>query len=434
MRINKYPGKGNRTELKNGKRFSVHEESWWARHWLLVSGTLILVLSFAAMATIWKNLQDMEAKRYREHDALARSIGETVQTFLKNRQYDYLVDNLRLLQKSPFIAKMVVTIEGRVAFESGILNDPKAFGPQPGIGARWFPYSQQIRKTLANQNGKRSEILITYSMEEFRRPKLNILAAFALVIILLVCLGGTGYRLHAIHQKLVLAEKTKVHMIYGITHDAKQDLSVIQGKMSSSLHKLQKGLNPTSLEKDMRLTMESADAIERYLNNLKDQQGLSEGRIEIMREPVQLQDSIYSAAEAFSEKMAIRNMSIQIGVLEKKRKVWADVQIVKRVLMNLIHNAMKYSPSGGLVSIWQENREASLDTYVRDQGQGIPSQEWQRIFQPYVQLDAKKDGMGLGLATARQLVVLLNGRLEVAESVVGRGTTMRLTLPWAQGK
>ena len=136
--------------------------------------------------------------------------------------------------------------------------------------------------------------------------------------------------------------------------------------------------------------MESADAIERYLNNLKDQQGLAEGKVEILSEPVYLQDLIHSVAEAFAEKMNMRNMEIKIGPLEKERQVLTDQQLTKRVLMNLLHNAMKYSPVGGVVSIWQEVRKDLLHTFVRDQGQGIPSSDWQRIFQPYIQLDPKK--------------------------------------------
>jgi two-component system phosphate regulon sensor histidine kinase PhoR len=293
--------------------------------------------------------------------------------------------------------------------------------------------SHQIRKKLDYQNGKSAEIQVSFSQEEFRKPRLYILAAFAVSFILLVCLGWAGYGLYYTHSKLVLAEKTKEHMIYSITHDAKQDLSVIQGKISSLLPKVKNGSQPASLGKDLRLTMESAEAIERYLNNLKDQQGLTKGKIEIMREQVYLHEVIESAAEAFVEKMNLRQLTVALGHLEKNLEVFTDPQLVKRILMNLIHNAMKYSPAGGVISIWQETRQAQLLTYVRDQGQGIPQPDWERIFHPYVQLDTRREGMGLGLATARSLANILEGRLGVAESIVGQGTTMCLALPLAYG-
>jgi signal transduction histidine kinase len=322
-------------------------------------------------------------------------------------------------------------VEGRVAFQT-VASTPAKTGFDSNLAARLFPGAHQVRKTLDYQNGKQAEMFVVFSLEEFRKPKLYILAAFAVIVILLICLAWVGYRLHLTHRKLVMAEKTKEHMIYSITHDAKQDLFVIQGKASSLLAKLKKGAQPVNLEKDARLTMESADAIERYLNNLKDQQGLAKGKIEILSEPVTLHEVITSAAEAFEEKLSMRNLTIKIGRLENDRKVMADPQIIKRVLMNLLHNAMKYSPAGGVVSIWQESQNDELLTHVRDQGQGIPREDWQRIFQPYVQLDSRKDGMGLGLATSRRLVGLLGGRLEVVESVLGQGTTMRLSLPWVK--
>jgi signal transduction histidine kinase len=325
-------------------------------------------------------------------------------------------------------------IEGRVAFQAGTVASEVPDTWMHTLAVKLFPRAHRVQKQMDYQNGKTAGMAITFSLEEFRKPQFYILGSFAVSILLLICLGWVGYRLYITHRKLVVAEKTKEHMIYSITHDARQDLSVIQGKMSSLLPKLKNGAQPVNLAKDLRLTMESAEAIERYLNNLKDQQGLVAGRVEIMCEPVCLHEIIVSVTESFEEKMNIRDMEIKVGTLEKNRKVLADLQICKRVLMNLLHNAMKYSPTGGVVDIWQEAREDKLYIYVRDQGQGIPAEDWQRIFQPYMQLDSKKPGMGLGLATARSLVELMDGCLEVAESVVGHGTTFSLTLPWAQGE
>jgi signal transduction histidine kinase len=279
------------------------------------------------------------------------------------------------------------------------------------------------------QNGKRAEMTVTFSLEEFRRPQGYILGAFAVIIILLTCLGWAGYRLHQTHRKLVVAEATKEHMIYSITHDANQDLFVIKGKMSALLDHLENGTPPGNIKQDLKLTMESAGSIERYLNNLKDQQGLAKGRVEMLRETICMADSIHSVAQAFAEKMNVRGMAVRVGQLDQACKVSVDPQMLKRVLMNLMHNAVKYSPKGGTVTIWQELRPDGLYTYVRDQGQGIPQEDWQRIFQPYVQLNPKKEGMGLGLATARQLVERLDGRLYVKESMPGQGTTMCLVLP-----
>lgn len=396
---------------------------------LPMAGALILLLSLAAMLAIWRNLQEMETKRSQEHEALARSIGETAKNFLVNRQYDYFLDVLKLIQKTPFIEHIAVMIEGRVAFQAGSPSVRESGGGPRRLDAALFPSVHRVRKLLDYQNGKQAEMIVAFSLEEFRRPRMYILIAFVVILALLACLGWVGFRLYHTHRRLVLAEETKEHMIHSITHDARQDLFVIQGKLSSLLPKIKNGSKPANLERDLKLTMESADSIERYLNNLKDQQGLAKGRVEMLCEPVSMREVIVAVTDAFAEKMHMRHMSVRLGRLEPDLKVSVDPQMLKRIFMNLMHNAMKYSPAGGTVTVWQEVRPDGIYTFVRDEGQGIPRENWQLIFEPYVQLNPKKEGMGLGLATARRLVALLRGRLEVAESVVGRGTTMCLMLP-----
>ena len=80
MKKNSQPVSGGIRSV-NEKALVSKKRSWGKRYWLPLAGMLILTLSFAAMSSIWKNVQDMEAKRYREHDELARSIGETAKTF-----------------------------------------------------------------------------------------------------------------------------------------------------------------------------------------------------------------------------------------------------------------------------------------------------------------------------------------------------------------
>ena len=189
------------------KRLSQKNESWGKRYWLPLAGMLILTLSFAAMSSIWKNVQDMEAKRYREHDELARSIGETAKTFLVSRQYDYFLEVLRLLQKTSFINHVKMMIEGRVVLNSGLSPAPERRGSRSKVTLAWFPSTHQVRKTLDYQNGKRAEMLITFSLEEFRKPKLYILAAFAVMLILFNLLGMGGIWIYCLSPEVGVGGK-----------------------------------------------------------------------------------------------------------------------------------------------------------------------------------------------------------------------------------
>jgi signal transduction histidine kinase len=105
------------------------------------------------------------------------------------------------------------------------------------------------------------------------------------------------------------------------------------------------------------------------------------------------------------------------------------------VLVNLIENAVKYSPEGGTVEVHVEPLERRLRVSVRDEGLGIPLTEQQRIFEKFYRLDPNLTrgvgGTGLGLYICRELVRRMNGRLWVA-SKEGQGSTFFVELPLAE--
>ncbi len=117
----------------------------------------------------------------------------------------------------------------------------------------------------------------------------------------------------------------------------------------------------------------------------------------------------------------------------------ADADLLGRLLINLLDNAIKHSPEGGVVEVRMQRRDRFVDVGVIDQGRGIPEEDRERIFQRFVRLSddngngteepgARPSGIGLGLAIARRIAEAHGGSLVVFESVPGR-TEFRLTLP-----
>jgi signal transduction histidine kinase len=114
--------------------------------------------------------------------------------------------------------------------------------------------------------------------------------------------------------------------------------------------------------------------------------------------------------------------------------VWVDVDMVHRVLINLLENAIKYTPSGGRVEIGaQTTSGTSVKFWVRDNGPGISAADRERIFEKFTRLRGKEasSGLGVGLAFCRLAVQGHGGRIWV-ESEPEKGTTFWLTLPVAQ--
>src|SRR5699024_8485735 len=106
-----------------------------------------------------------------------------------------------------------------------------------------------------------------------------------------------------------------------------------------------------------------------------------------------------------------------------------------QVLDNIISNALKYSPDGGMVrfALWTENDEMKVS--ISDEGMGIPQENVDRIFDRFYRADRARSramgGTGLGLAIAKEMVVAHGGRIR-AESEEGKGTTIILTLPYEE--
>ena len=118
-------------------------------------------------------------------------------------------------------------------------------------------------------------------------------------------------------------------------------------------------------------------------------------------------------------------------------RIWADARRVKQILVNLLNNAVKFTPDGGRVSldVDLDREQGRVKFVVQDSGIGISQEDVGKLFQPFTQLDARLsrqyEGSGLGLALVRRLVVLHQGEVTVeSEGVPGKGSRFTVWLPW----
>jgi len=110
----------------------------------------------------------------------------------------------------------------------------------------------------------------------------------------------------------------------------------------------------------------------------------------------------------------------------------ADEERLQQILLNLVSNAIKFTPNGGEICVGCGGDATQVRISVRDSGPGIPPDKLDRIFEPFVQLESGRtrthDGAGLGLAISRNLARAMGGDLTV-QSTIGEGTTFTLSLP-----
>ncbi|HLZ80744.1 MAG TPA: HAMP domain-containing sensor histidine kinase, partial [Ktedonobacteraceae bacterium] len=172
---------------------------------------------------------------------------------------------------------------------------------------------------------------------------------------------------------------------------------------------------------------------------------IESGLVPMVIEPVEAERLVREVMARMLPQAQRHRVTLRTDIGEGNNLVAADSKQVARVLVNLVHNAIKFTPSGGTVTIGTaiQAEGRSQHFFVRDTGVGIRAEELPRVFERFYKADharSKTDfigpgggGSGLGLAIARHVVEALGGRI-TAESRVGHGSTFTFTLPVAVRK
>jgi PAS domain S-box-containing protein len=158
------------------------------------------------------------------------------------------------------------------------------------------------------------------------------------------------------------------------------------------------------------------------------------GRIEYRAENIQLRKTIDAVLEMIAPQVSEKHLRIDAAEVPQGLAAFADEERTQQILLNLLANALKFTPSGGTLSLAFSATGQNVDIALTDTGIGIPPEQIERIFEPFVQakhaLRPSDQGVGLGLAISRQLARAMDGELRVV-STVGVGSTFTLTLPRA---
>ena len=168
------------------------------------------------------------------------------------------------------------------------------------------------------------------------------------------------------------------------------------------------------------------------VNEVLDFARIESGRIEYHPELVALDDVLAEVAATAEPLAQAKGVTLVCHPCDGAR-AFADRGKAQQIVLNLLSNAVKFTPEGGRVEVSCSADSAGARVVVRDNGRGIPSERLESIFEPFVQVDQREDsklrqGVGLGLAIARQLARGMGGELAV-ESEVGAGSSFTLTLP-----
>jgi PAS domain S-box-containing protein len=174
--------------------------------------------------------------------------------------------------------------------------------------------------------------------------------------------------------------------------------------------------------------------ITRLVDDLLDVGRLSTGKIKLRKELVRLADIVNRSAETMRPLIESRRHHLELDVPEESIYVSGDSVRLSQVVQNLLTNAAKYTPSGGVIRVKAAEADGFANLWVIDNGRGIEAENLNRIFQLFMQAETGsggESGLGIGLTLARTLVEMHGGSLEAASPGLGQGSTFTVRLPSA---
>ncbi len=339
--------------------------NWFGRHRLVIWGLVLLVFVLAANSAIFLNLRALEFNRSQVYRSLELEIGQTAMNYV--------------LSKDDFQNRKGITIFAAVVINLLLI----------GI------------------------LFLLYMLGRTNRR-----------------LAGQNRHLRQTQAQLHREEKTKSLMISAITHSAIQYLTVLDGSVQNLLFRHDKNeAGPANLGQTLKLMKENTRSLNQIIENLNDHEKLCQGHIDLLPEDLNVVRLIRAVLHGLAGLAAEKNAGFDFKSPDEEVLVRADPHRAEQVIMNLVHNAVKFSPFGGRIDIWLSREAETIKIFVRDQGSGIEPKNWENIFEPFVRLHKEIKGTGLGLSTSRNLIRLMGGELGVAESTPGRGATFFFTLP-----
>ena len=238
-------------------------------------------------------------------------------------------------------------------------------------------------------------------------------------------------------MELVYANQVKDEFLANMSHELRTPLSGILG-FSESLMAGVYGELVSRQDYAVQMIHSSGEHLLELINDILDISRIEAGKFDFRLEEVEV-NQICHASLAFIRQLANKkSIMVEYTISEDAIMIFADPRRLKQVLINLLNNAVKFTPAKGRVILdVQASAEESLMRFsIQDTGIGIAPEDLPKLFHPFVQLDGglsrQYEGTGLGLALVKKMVELHDGRIEV-QSEPGRGSRFTVVLPWGAG-
>jgi len=322
--------------------------------------------------------------------------------------------------------------ERRVLHYTHVLTDPDVPRVLRTLASgRGFDYSIAMAPMLWEGRGVGS-IFVTHAPPSPFSPKdLELLKTFADQAVIAIQNARLFNEIQDKSRQLEIANQHKSEFLANMSHELRTPLNAIIGFSEVLIERMFGELNDKQDDylKDIH---SSGKHLLSLINDILDLSKIEAGRMELDVEAFDVQSALSNAMTLVRERAQRHGIALGLEVAPELGELRADERKFKQILLNLLTNAVKFTPDGGRVAVRARLREGLLEVAVADTGIGIAKEDQAAVFEEFRQVGRhytnKQEGTGLGLALTRRFVELHGGTLSL-DSEPGRGSTFTFTLP-----
>ena len=228
-------------------------------------------------------------------------------------------------------------------------------------------------------------------------------------------------------DELSSAEAMKNEFISSVSHELRTPLTAIKGWAETLM--VDGGENPDTMKKGVRVIVNETERLQQMVEELLDFSRMQNGHFTLQNSTMDILAELGDAVLMYSEKARREQIKIIYDEPEMLPFVYGDKNRIRQVFINVIDNALKYSETGGTVTIKAGVKDGRIRVSVKDTGCGIKESDLAKVKTKFYKANHTRRGSGIGLAVADEIIAMHGGKLEIYSPGEGKGTKVTITLP-----
>jgi signal transduction histidine kinase len=223
------------------------------------------------------------------------------------------------------------------------------------------------------------------------------------------------------------SEKIKNDFISSVSHELRTPLTAIRG-WSETVSESKPGDDVQTFQKGMNIITSETTRLSEMVEDLLDFSKMQSGRLKLQKSNMDALAELADAVSVYAEKAKKEQVNLNYAEPDAVAMIYGDKNRIRQVFINIIDNAVKYSPIYGWVIVEALITDKKLIISIGDKGRGISEQDLPKIKARFFKAENSIRGSGIGLAVADEIITMHDGSLDI-ESEQGKGTTVKIILP-----